>query len=110
MVSLEGADALYDRICSGGIKLIRRIVKEQWVETLLLDFKQAASNSGPMQADDRKSLAESLSGFANSEGGVLVWGIRADKTSPTDPDVAKELKPIRRLDVFLSDLWTLTPQ
>lgn len=94
----------------GGGKLIRRIVKEAWPETLILDFKTASKNSGPMQPDDRKNLAEALSGFANSEGGFIVWGVRADRAALDDPDVAKELKPISKLDVFISDLWSYTPQ
>lgn len=101
---------LVQQFRSEGVKLIRRVVKEAWPETLILDFKVASKNSGPMQPDDRKNLAEALSGFANSEGGLIVWGIRADRPTPDDPDVAKELKPISKLDVFLSDLWSYTPQ
>ncbi len=107
---MDELTTLTQQFRSQGVKLIRRIKKEAWSETLVLDFKAASKNSGPMQSDDIKNLAKALSGFANSEGGLIVWGIRADRAASDEPDVAKELKPISKLDVFLSDLWSYTPQ
>lgn len=80
---------------------------KSWQESFILDFKTATS---PMVKDDRKNLAEALSGFANSDGGVVVWGVYARARSNGEPDEVQELRPIPCLDVFLSDLQGLTPQ
>ncbi len=50
---------------------------------------------------DKKNLAKAVSGFANSSGGVLVWGIEDKKLSP---------KPIKNIQSFVSDLINLAPQ
>lgn len=41
-----------------------------------LDFKEVASRASKFDEDDRRNLAETLGGFANSGGGVVIWGIR----------------------------------
>src|SRR5437773_2488797 len=107
---MDGASTLLQQFRDEGVNLIERTVSEQWPETLLLDFKTAANNAGPMAQDDKKNLAKALSGFANSEGGVIVWGVLAERQQADEPDVAKELKPIRKLKTFLSDLWSYSPQ
>jgi hypothetical protein len=63
-----------------------------------------------MSKDDRRSLAEALSGFGNSDGGLIVWGVYAKKARSDEPDVVQALRPIARLGLFLSDLQGLTPQ
>ncbi len=65
-----------------------------------------------MTDDDRKNLGKALSGFANSDGGIVIWGIGECKDNSEDPpvDKAKELKPIDKLSGFLSDLQNYTPQ
>ena len=47
-------------------------------EHLQLDFKTV---TGPAlnARDDRKNLAVAMSGFANSSGGLIVWGVVARK-------------------------------
>jgi hypothetical protein len=49
----------------------------QQTEHLQLDFKTV--NSALLNRDDRMSLACALSGFANSSGGLIVWGVDARK-------------------------------
>lgn len=39
-------------------------------------------------------LAKAASGLANSDGGVLVIGMRAKQQSPTDPDVITNIAPV----------------
>jgi hypothetical protein len=44
-------------------------------EDLHLDFKQLQR---PFEhRDDKRNLAKALSGFANSDGGIIIWGIDA---------------------------------
>jgi len=108
---VEPARELFDRFREQGEALIDRMVDEGEQENLYLDFKQASKGSAPMQEDDRKTLAEAISGFANSDGGVIVWGVDARK-GPTanDPDAAQDRKPITNLSRWISDLNSYTAQ
>ncbi len=106
---MESAESLFSLLIEGRIPLFDSIVKEGWAETLSLDFKTAGDDKGAMTKDDRKNLAEALSGFANSEGGIIVWGIDCRKDED-GVDVASELKPINGIKRFLSDLESNTPQ
>ena len=64
-----------------------------------------------MEEDDRKTLGEALSGFANTEGGVIVWGVDCRRGADRDdPDAVQELKPIRNLRRWLSDLQSYEHQ
>jgi hypothetical protein len=57
---------------------IDQFVQNRKAEDLYLDFKQTADSATPkLDEDARKFLAKSLSGFANSAGGVLVLGVNA---------------------------------
>jgi predicted HTH transcriptional regulator len=53
-------------------------------ESLTLDYKRSAA----LAKDDPKKndLSKAVSAFANSEGGVLVYGMKEDKHVPTDID------------------------
>lgn len=76
---------------------VRDFVKNQIAEDLFLEFKTANYPSG---IDfDKKNFSKCLSGFANSSGGILIWGISA-KEQKNKADVANELKPIQDLISF----------
>jgi hypothetical protein len=61
----SSARYLFEQILSGDKAKIDQIVDEKWSESEIIDFKNAQS---PMTTDDRKNLAEAISGFANSRG------------------------------------------
>lgn len=75
-------------------------------ENLHLDFKllkDASLSSG----DDKRNLACALSGFANSSGGLIVWGVDARKNSE-GVDCAVELRPIPQVALLIGRLNALT--
>lgn len=73
------------------LQTIERYVADGKAETLQLDFKTVADQ--PMRnADDKRNFAKALSGFANSDGGIVVWGIQTDKID--DVDAAVSERPI----------------
>jgi Putative DNA-binding domain len=86
---------LYDSLDA---ERIAAMILARRAEDLHLDFKNASS---PMERDDRKSLATSISGYANAEGGVIVWGVDARRTRGT---YTVESRPIRSLASFLMEL------
>jgi hypothetical protein len=77
-------------------------------EHLSLDFKLLTDPS-LSKKEDRKNLAIALSGFANSEGGIIVWGVDARPNSE-GVDVATQLKEIENLSLLLSKLNHYTGQ
>lgn len=68
------ASALWDELIEGEWATLTRWRLANKPESLHLDFKAAEVHAGDVRPDDRKNLAKGLSGFANSEGGLLVFG------------------------------------
>ncbi|MBN1865786.1 ATP-binding protein [Candidatus Sumerlaeota bacterium] len=92
----------FDRI---DLEEIRQYVTDRKNEDLTLDFKTV--NDPRLDRDDRKNLAKALSGFANSGGGIVVWGVNASKGND-GVDCARYLSPIQNLGLFKSRLQELT--
>ena len=74
-------------------------------EDLHLEFKTVSDN--PFNKDDRKNFAKALSGFGNSAGGLVIWGVEARKNAE-GIDTASEKRPIKSLTRFISDLNSFT--
>lgn len=94
------------------IQAIKSMVADRRQEDLHLDFKTFGSRD-PKQSDTRdsleKNLAKALSGFANSDGGILVWGV--DATKDTDGiNAASEILWVKGPEAVLSRLQSLTGQ
>jgi hypothetical protein len=67
-----------------------RLVADRVHEDIHLEFKTKRNRSVPdLEDSERWQFSRALSGFANSDGGVLVFGIETDKE-----EKAKVLKPI----------------
>jgi hypothetical protein len=81
---------------------LQEMVVSSRVEDLYLEFK-TISDARFQQKEDRKNLAIALSGFANSDGGIIIWGIETRRNSE-DVDAASGLRPIPNLDLLLSKL------
>jgi hypothetical protein len=75
-------------------------------ENLNLDFK-TVNDSRLTNRDDKKNFAKALSGFANSSGGIIVWGCDARK-NPSGIDCITSLNGISNAKQFLSKLNELT--
>jgi len=72
------------------------------IERLHVDFKEKSDPSHEkLEEDDKKNLARAISGFANSGGGVLIWGIKDKDISP---------KPIKNIKLFITSILVLAPQ
>jgi hypothetical protein len=78
------AEDIFFSIKRGGANEIRRMISDQVVEELFLDYKRAATVAPFKKLDpsDRKNLAKAIAGFANSEGGVIVWGVDCRQNPP----------------------------
>src|SRR5882724_3906735 len=70
------------------------LVQGRREEDLYLEFKQKADRrNGDLSDGDRRAFSKALSGFANADGGILVFGIETAKGGE-GVDRAVSLKPI----------------
>ncbi|MDD4201998.1 MAG: ATP-binding protein [Candidatus Omnitrophica bacterium] len=105
-MSRERAREIFERIKNEGEKAIDAFILTRRSEELFLDFKRSADDGEGtvLHHDDRKNLAKAISGFANSEGGVVVWGVDCSKDNYSGYDVARAKMPIEDVDKFVAFL------
>ncbi len=80
---MSAASELYQRLQSpqsnfSGEDWLAHHTKSVWkgVERVHFDFKEKRDRrNAALDEEDKKNLAKSISGFANSGGGVVIWGI-----------------------------------
>ena len=105
---MSRAKELFERFKREKEAAIDWFVEERETENLFLDFKTSNNdgNSAHLDNKDKANYAKAISGFGNSEGGVIIWGVdcRPDKDGT---DAAGERCPIgnpRRFAANLNDL------
>lgn len=102
---MDRAQELYKRAVANGENEIDEFIETRTSEELFLDFKRSSDNgnSPRLSQNDRNNLAKTISGFGNSSGGVIVWGI--DCSPDYDgADVARCKVPINNVKRFLGNL------
>ena len=73
-----------------------RLISDKTQEGLYLEFKQKADRSKPELEDkDRWQFSRAIGGFANSDGGIIIWGMETNKQ-----EQAAKLKPISGVLTF----------
>ncbi|MFG0253253.1 MAG: helix-turn-helix domain-containing protein [Phycisphaerales bacterium JB038] len=100
------AGMVFDELVSGGWSAVERLVAEGREESLHLEFKRKSEpNRADLGSEDKRNLAKALSGFANADGGVLVWGMCDDEA-----DRADRTEPINEVEAFANRLRSLLPE
>ncbi|MES2726499.1 MAG: ATP-binding protein [Bacteroidota bacterium] len=84
---------------SFSLKDIEELVENKVTEDLNWEFKTANFPEKTKDDFDYKNFSKCLSGFANSQGGIIVWGVKAS-TNKEGIDVAHTLKPIKEVVKF----------
>jgi hypothetical protein len=94
------AQQLFDLICSDGEKAIKELIARKEQEQLWLEFKTVVTSPGTSALDqgDLDHLAKCISGFGNSAGGVLVWGI----DRPSNPQKPTGVRGVPGPDEFMA--------
>lgn len=97
------AEDLFAEFVSDGEEAINRFISEQRSEELFLDYKKSADdgNGTKLHHTDRGNLAKAISGFGNSEGGIIVWGVTCQRV-PNLGDVPTGKVPISNPKRFVS--------
>ena len=101
---MSRAEDIFQKLIYFGEDAIDDFIVNLQTEELFLDFKQAVStgkNGTTLHKDDRKNLAKGISGFGNSEGGVIVWGVECSRDCDIG-DVAKAKVKVKNVHRFLS--------
>lgn len=94
--------ALFERLKADGEIAIESLITDRQQEGLQLDFKRAEKpTSGDFADGDKRQLGRALSGFSNSMGGLLIFGVEARK-GPDDVDCAISVDPIHKIAKFES--------
>ena len=88
------------------LEMLQNYRAQQQEENLQLEFKliEVAALS---RRDDRRNLAQALSGFSNSSGGLIIWGVDARKNAD-GVDCARDLREIDNVAKFIARLNELT--
>lgn len=74
------------------------------VERVHFDFKEKRDRrNATLDEDDKKNLAKSISGFANSGGGVVIWGITDSGDKAPISDVVDFLKKLLEMCSHVTD-------
>jgi len=80
---------------------LKRMITDHVKENLYLEFKQKHDRRhAQLEDDDKFNFSRALSGFANSDGGILIWGVETYKKDES----AKSLKPISDVEDFIRSL------
>ncbi len=101
---MSRAEDIFQKLIYFGEDAIDEFIINNQTEELFLDFKQAVStgkNFNTLHRDDRKNLAKAISGFGNSEGGVVVWGVECARDTEIG-DVAQAKIKVKNVHRFLS--------
>lgn len=84
---------------------IEAMIARHEPENLHLEFKQL-TKSDFSDREDRKHLAECVAGFANGDGGVVVWGVKARRDQDSRMDAAQEEVRIPNVQTAMSAATT----
>ena len=101
---MSRAEDIFQKLIYFGEDALDEFILNRQTEELFLDFKQAISsgkNFTTLHRDDRKNLAKAISGFGNSEGGVIIWGVECSRDMEAG-DVAQAKIKIQNVHRFLS--------
>ena len=98
---MRRSEELFSLLKQSGAAEILRMIASPVVEELFLDYKRTTTVSPFSQLDpsDRKNLSRAVAGFANSEGGVIVWGVDC-RPDPPNGDVPIAPLPISNPTAF----------
>lgn len=93
---MSRADDIYAALVKGGEAAIDQFITDYQSENLWLDFKRSADNGSgaKLHLSDRENLAKAISGFGNSDGGVIVWGVDCRRDPKTGADLPQAKVPI----------------
>jgi hypothetical protein len=103
MAGKSRAEDLLAELTVGGEAAIDRFISERRSEELFIDYKKSADDGigTKLHHIDRGNLAKAVSGFGNSEGGLVIWGVTCQQ-DPVVGDVPTGKVPVSNPKRFVS--------
>jgi hypothetical protein len=100
---------LWSELEAGGWKTLEEWCAHGERESVHLEAKTGRLESGNVRATDMEHLAKTLSAFANTDGGVLVFGVRTEGDVLVEPVAIESLaRYAERLQAASRDITTPT--
>lgn len=89
---MSRAQELFERLRDGGCSALEQLIADREPESLFLDFKRSPQDgvSKTLAPEDNKNLSKAISGFANSSGGIVVWGVDCRRDPSTGNEIAEK--------------------
>lgn len=101
--------SIHEALLRGGWAEVLSIVARGEQEAVDQDFKgKSDPTNGKLEKKEREILAQALAAFANSMGGVVIYGIDC-RPNGDGVDEATAIKPIRGIRRFASEVKTNIP-
>ena len=99
---MSNARKIYEQIVN--LDYVQQHMIGKRPEDTWLDCKRKSHpTNGSLDESDRSNFAKALSGFANTSGGVLIFGLDA-RSNDEGIDIIQTLNPISNLNLFESEL------
>lgn len=67
---------ILDEFIENGEAALDNLLEEDSIENYYFDFKESTSSESKLSPSDKRNFAKALSGFSNTSGGLLIWGVR----------------------------------
>ena len=89
---MSRAHELFERLRDGGCSALEQLIADREPESLFLDFKRSPQDgaSKSLAPEDNKNLSKAISGFANSSGGIIVWGVDCRRDTASGNEVVEK--------------------
>jgi predicted HTH transcriptional regulator len=98
----------FSELQEAGENFIDILIGTDASENLTFDCKLKGNSQSPkLDRDDRKNLAKAVCAFANSDGGMLLWGVDARERGGVDRLIDK--KPIANIKAFANEVERAIP-
>lgn len=86
---------------------LHRLISEGESESYYLECK--APSQPKLSSDLQATLAKAISGFSNSDGGVIIWGMSTTKKLHSELDLMTQIEPIGNCKSFAAELANKIP-
>jgi len=101
----DAASAFYATLTS--IPAIQALVDAGEAEGLYLECKAPSSPS--LSREQKANLGRAVSGFANTVGGVIIWGVSTTRHAHSDLDILTQLEPLGSIASFSRQVANTIP-
>ncbi|NQT97598.1 MAG: ATP-binding protein [Candidatus Marinimicrobia bacterium] len=101
-----GSESLFNSLVN--YSKVEDLIDQGEAEGLYLECK--APRSPQLNRDLKATLSKAISGFGNSEGGILIYGVSTTKHDHSGLDILTQIEPIGSVRKFVQQIDTFIPQ